>query len=193
MKRMFYAARTPSFLSLPLSVSSVSLLPTLCLRLSLSRSPACSSSRSSSVSGPLGHLVGRSLSLFLFPSFSPSPPFLVLPSPPLSLSLLRIGLQNTYHTYRLLPAAFPVILSGHRRPGRELLLTCMHVVSHLYTLHLLSSPRRRARQPVATLVRIFIHYIETSRGAALCKSGELTQSWMMVVLLLKKLHYTLSR
>lgn len=185
---MFYAARTPSFLSLPLSVSSVSLLPTLCLRLSLSRSPACSSSRSSSVTGPLGHLVGRSLSLSLSLFLSlPSPP------PPLPLSLLRIGLQNTYHTYRLLPAAFPVILSGHRRPGRELLLTCMHVVSHLYTLHLLSSSRRRARQPVATLVRVFIHYIETSRGAALCKSGELTQSWMMVVLLLKKLHYTLSR
>lgn len=85
MKRMFYAAHTPSFLSL---------------------SPALSLSFSSSL-----HLIFYPVSV----------------SVPLAAAVSLVG-QNTYRTYRLLRAAFPVILSGHRRPGRELLLTCMHVV-----------------------------------------------------------------
>lgn len=86
MKRMFYAAHTPSFLSPSLTLSPLSSYlrpprhPRSAIPVSLSLGPAVS-------------LVG----------------------------------QNTYRTYRLLPAAFPVILSGHRRrPARELLLTCMH-------------------------------------------------------------------
>jgi len=78
MKRMFYAAHTPSSPSRPLSLS-------------------------------------------LSPSVPP-PPFPRRRAVAVSL----VG-QNTYRTYRLLPAAFPVILSGHRWPARELLLTCMHV------------------------------------------------------------------
>ena len=82
---MFYAAHTPSFLSL---------------------SPTLPFSFSSSL-----HLI-----------FCP-----VSVSIPLAAAVSLVG-QNTYRTYRLLRTAFPVILSGHRRPGRELLLTCMHVV-----------------------------------------------------------------
>lgn len=44
-------------------------------------------------------------------------------------------------------------------------------------LLLLSFSRRRVRQPIITLVRVFIRYIETSRNAALCKLSELTQLW----------------
>lgn len=106
MKRMFYAAHTPSFLSL---------------------SPALSLSFSSSL-----HLIFYPVSV----------------SVPLAAAVSLVG-QNTYRTYRLLRAAFPVILSGHRRPGRELLLTCMHVVPPplLFTLlpPLLSSARRPRR------------------------------------------------
>lgn len=70
-------------------------------------------------------------------SLAPAALFLSLPhlpsrirSPFCAVAVSLVG-QNTYRTYRLLPAAFPVILSGHRRPGRELLLTCMHVVPPL--------------------------------------------------------------
>lgn len=115
MKRMFYAAHTPSFLFLSL---------------------------------PLALWLSFSLLLRLSLSFSSSIPAVV--------SLVG---QNTYRTYRLLPAAFPVILSGHRRPGRELLLTCMHTLSHLYSLHPLFVTR-----PLS--VDVFIRYNEATRDSA---------------------------
>lgn len=117
MKRMFYAAHTPSFLSL---------------------SPALSLSFSSSL-----HLIFYPVSV----------------SVPLTAAVSLVG-QNTYRTYRLLRAAFPVILSGHRRPGRELLLTCMHVVPP----PLLFTPLPPYR-PLVDLVNVFIRCNEASRDA----------------------------
>lgn len=124
MKRMFYAAHTPSFLSLFLLLS-----------LSLTRSPVLPFSFSSSL-----HLIFRPVSVFV----------------PCAAAVSLVG-QNTYRTYRLLRAAFPVILSGHRRPGRELLLTCMHVVPP----PLLFTPCH----PLVGPVNVFIRYNETSRDA----------------------------
>lgn len=118
MKRMFYAAHTPSFLSL---------------------SPALSLSFSSSL-----HLIFYPVSV----------------SVPLAAAVSLVG-QNTYRTYRLLRAAFPVILSGHRRPGRELLLTCMHVVPP----PLLFTPLPPPYRPLVDLVNVFIRCNEASRDA----------------------------
>lgn len=82
--------------------------------------------------------LARSLPL----SSSSSVPF---PSLSRAAAVSLVG-QNTYRTYRLLPAAFPVILSGHRRSGRELLLTCMHVVPSLPFTAIPLSPARCSRQ-----------------------------------------------